>query len=560
MSNSVIGALRANLGLDSAQFNDGLKQAQSSLSKFAGYAKTGLMAAAAAGTAAVGALSLAVKGTIDAADDMSKAALKVGIPIEELSRLKYAADLSGVSFEGLQTSVGRLSRQMNDAKNGLASAAEPFEQLGIAVTNADGSLRSSSDVMKDIADRFATMPEGAEKTALAMELMGRSGANMIPMLNGGSEALGSLMAEAETFGQVFTQEMGSSAEAFNDNISRLTGTLGSLTAQITADLLPYLEQFSNWLVENAPQIRSWASTLIEGLTQIIEGFRNFMAFFREAGESFRAFIADARTGFESLKATVQQVAADILAAFKALPGQMLQIGRDIMAGLKDGITSAAAGVAESAKSAAMGAVNGVKSFLRIQSPSRVMYDLGVYTMEGLGNGMDSMSGTVESSAQSIASTVSSAFSGIIDGAKTVRQAIGELMQSLAKMALDNAFRSMFGGGGLLGGIGGILKGGIGKLFGFAQGGQFQVGGAGGIDSQLVAFRASPNETVSITKPGQERHGGMQVVKVVTEASKFFDTHVQEIAGGVSMGITRTGLEEQQRGSQAFQANYAKRFG
>jgi len=158
MADAVIGALRVNLGIDSAAFQNGLKQAQSGLQKFGSYAKTGLLAAGAAATAAAGAMGLMVRNTINTADEMSKTAQKIGIPIEELSRLRYAADLSGVSFEGLQTAVGRLSRQMNDARNGLASAKEPFDQLGVAVTNADGTLRGSSDVLKDIADRFSAMP------------------------------------------------------------------------------------------------------------------------------------------------------------------------------------------------------------------------------------------------------------------------------------------------------------------------------------------------------------------------------------------------------------------
>lgn len=76
-------------------------------------------------------------------------------------------------------------------------------------------------------------------------------------------------------------------------------------------------------------------------------------------------------------------------------------------------------------------------------------------------------------------------------------AITPLMNSL-KSGITSAFGS---GGGLS----------LGNLMGFANGGSFQVGGTGGIDSQLVAFRASPNERVTITKPGQEGGGGSSAV-------------------------------------------------
>src|SRR5215217_4421137 len=111
---AVIGALRVDLGLNSAGFTAGLRNAQMGMKNLGTTIRQGAVVAAAAAAAIGGALTLAVKGTIDAADDMSKAAQSIGVPIEELSRLKYAADLSGVAFEGLQGSIGRLSRNMRD--------------------------------------------------------------------------------------------------------------------------------------------------------------------------------------------------------------------------------------------------------------------------------------------------------------------------------------------------------------------------------------------------------------------------------------------------------------
>src|SRR5690606_5612264 len=139
--------------------------------------------------------------------------------------------------------VSRLAQRMNDAANGSKDASRAFEQVGVKVQNADGSLRPISDVLADIADRFAEMPDGTKKTALAMELMGRSGEKLIPLLNDGAEALHKLMQEADTFGAVFTDEMGAQAEAFNDNLTRLTGTFANLAAQLAKELLPYLSQF-----------------------------------------------------------------------------------------------------------------------------------------------------------------------------------------------------------------------------------------------------------------------------------------------------------------------------
>lgn len=99
--------------------------------------------------------------------------------------------------------------------------------------------------------------------------------------------------------------------------------------------------------------------------------------------------------------------------------------------------------------------------------------------------------------QSFGSSIAEAIKGTKSWSDVLKDVLGQIGQLLLKSA--------FGGGG--GGFGGFLSGLLGGLVGFADGGSFNVGGAGGIDSQVVAFRASPNENVSITKPGQERGGG-----------------------------------------------------
>lgn len=256
MAGGVIGNLRVNMGLDSGQFQAGLNQAQGSAEKFSKALKTTMVAAAAAVTAALGAIAVGVRSTLNSADELSKTASKIGIPIEELSKLKYAADMSGVSMQGLQTSVSRLSRNMSDAASGTGAGAKAFKALGINVKDADGKLKSSSAVMAEIADKLKGMPDGAKKTALAMEMMGKSGADMIPMLNGGSAALNELLSEAKDLGLEISESTGKAAEQFNDNISRMGYAVKGLTIGITAALAPALVvitdamvQFVKWILK-----------------------------------------------------------------------------------------------------------------------------------------------------------------------------------------------------------------------------------------------------------------------------------------------------------------------
>ena len=540
MASAVIGALRVNLGIDTAAFSDGLKKAESGLKKFGAMVQKGLVAGAAAAGAAMTGLGVAVKSTINAADDMAKSAQRFGIPIEELSRLKYAADLSGVSFNELGTGVRRLSQNMNDAAQGTGEGAKAFEQLGISVTDADGNLKSASEVMAEIADRFAAMPDGAEKTALAMDLMGRSGANMIPLLNGGADALNNLMAEADTFGQVFTAEMGAQAEAFNDNLSRLQGIFASIAARIAADLLPHLERFSEWLVENAPAIQQWASEIgnfmKDGVLELIEGFRATKAEIDAVIGAFQAF----NQWVQNVESRILQFSQSIIDTFQALPGQMMEIGGQIIDGLWQGISGMWESVKDQVSGIASGITDRFKSILGIRSPSRVMAEIGRNIIQGLSQGMEEMKGAVSGTVDGIVGGIENAFSSLgssisaaIQGTKEWKDVALDAIRSVANAILS----SMSFGGGF---FGTLFKGLLGGLIGFANGGSFTVGGTGGIDSQLVAFRATPGEMVDIRKPGQDRAEGIHVTfGLASDGALNIMPEVRSVSREESMAATES---------------------
>ena len=249
MASAVIGALRVNLGLDSAQFQNGMKGARKGLDDFGKKAAVAAAAVAAAATAMAAAFAVGIRKTIDAADEMGKTAQKFGLAVDELSRLKHAADLSGVSLQTLGTGLQRLSRNMLDAEIGLKAPQRAFDALQISIKNADGTLKSSADIMSEVADRFSRMEDGAAKTGIAMMLFGRSGAEMIPMLNQGSAGLKAMTDEADALGIVIDQKTSKAAENFNDNLTRLMRVKDGIYTKVAADLLPALETLSKRFLE-----------------------------------------------------------------------------------------------------------------------------------------------------------------------------------------------------------------------------------------------------------------------------------------------------------------------
>ncbi len=252
---AVIGSLRAILSANIGQFTEDLGKAGKNVDSFATRAKKASAGVAKAGAAIGAALaagatafSFAMKKVIDDADNLSKTAKSIGTTTESLSRLRYAADLSGVSFETLTNGVARLSRNMLQASQGLQAPKRAFDALGISVTNADGTLRDSEDVINDVADRFSKMDDGAAKTAIALEIFGRAGAKMIPLLNEGSSGIKKMTDEAADLGIVIDQNTGKAAEAFNDNLNRLGRIFQSIIIKVSARLLPTLVKMSDVLV------------------------------------------------------------------------------------------------------------------------------------------------------------------------------------------------------------------------------------------------------------------------------------------------------------------------
>lgn len=206
---------------------------------------TGGLVLGAAG--AVG-LGVAVKSAVNEMDKLSKTAQKVGVTTEALSALQYAAELADVDIGQLQGGMTRLVKAQAEVAAGTEKQTELFKSLGVEVLNADGSLRNADDVMADLADQFANMEDGATKTALAVQIFGRAGADLIPLLNGGAQGFRNAAAEAKSFGLIVSTEAGQAAEQFNDNITRMGKAMQGAGIQLATELLPVMNELSDRVV------------------------------------------------------------------------------------------------------------------------------------------------------------------------------------------------------------------------------------------------------------------------------------------------------------------------
>jgi hypothetical protein len=234
-----VSGIEVNITGNSSGLDRALGKAEGAISRFSKTAMAGL-----AGALSVGAFVAAGKAAINYADSIDEMAEKVGIAAEELSALTYAAKVNGVSTEQLQTGLTMLIRSMGEG-------AEKFDALGVSIYDSNGQLRSANDVLVDVAEKFSVMEEGVGKSQWALELFGRSGLNLIPVLNLGSKGLAKATEEARLFGRVVSGETAKSAAKFNDNLVRLQSAFDGLILEAIGPIIPQLVQLTETLLELA---------------------------------------------------------------------------------------------------------------------------------------------------------------------------------------------------------------------------------------------------------------------------------------------------------------------
>lgn len=239
----------------------------------------------------VGSMGALIKSSIDAADNMSKLSQKVGVNIEQLSGMAYAAELADVSAEQLGKGMGKLAKAMYEAAGDPNSGpAKTFRDLGVSVTDSAGKLRSTDGVMMDVAERIARMDDGARKTALAMEVFGKAGADLIPLLNSGKEGIKEATDEARRFGLVLSAEAGRQAEEFNDNLTRLKKQASGAALAFVKELLPAVNSLVGAMAKGGDMDESFIAKLARNTKEEIRVMQDSYVMYETLAKKSAAWV------------------------------------------------------------------------------------------------------------------------------------------------------------------------------------------------------------------------------------------------------------------------------
>lgn len=193
---------------------------------------------------------------------------KLGVASDDLQRFEYAAEIAGSSVEGMDAALGFLNKNMGKALDGNAASVETFAKLGVALKDAEGA-RPLADVFLDLGDALAGLGSQQERTAVSMELFGRGGAAILPLLKDGSKGVAELLAEADKLGIVMGGDFIAAADEAGDNLARFKAVSQGLKSQFALGLLPAftaiitkVTAFAAWAVRMAKSTTVVQSSLV----------------------------------------------------------------------------------------------------------------------------------------------------------------------------------------------------------------------------------------------------------------------------------------------------------
>lgn len=239
----VVNGLTSKLGI---QLPDSMKSSMNAMGSLDASSLAlagGFAAVAAAIVKAEKAMISMTKESAAFADNIITLSMQTGQSTQQLQEFAYASELIDVSVDTMQGSLTKLTNNMQDTMNGTGNAKASFDELGVSVTNADGSMRSANDVFYETIDALGKVKNETERDAMSMDIFGRSAQDLNPLIIQGSKTLKAYADEAHNMGYVLDDEALSALGAVDDAYQRLQKTQEGVKNQLTVEFAPYLEEF-----------------------------------------------------------------------------------------------------------------------------------------------------------------------------------------------------------------------------------------------------------------------------------------------------------------------------
>lgn len=450
----------------------------------------------------------AIGRSIELGDELNKAAIKAGLAGSAMSELAHAANMADVDLASLSTGLKFMQVNLSKIAEGSKEGEKTLAALGLRLDSIKG-LKADAQ-FELIAEKIASLKDPADRTRAAVEIFGRAGADLLPLFEQGAEGIRKAREEAKRLGIALSDEQIATLAEADDAIKRLSASFRGLSNVLVSAVGPTLSRTLDGftrIIQAAREGKTWIDLYREiraeqskaDRTGVIERPTTTAPGFGAADElqtiasAIEKAMKDAEEASKKAKEEAAKAAQEALRSFELDPETLDRIS------FEDWKRETVQATDEVVRAS--------------QDMDAELQRIGDDMQQSWEAATDELSTFADQAARNMQDAFADfLFDPFKDGINGMLKGFVNILRRMAAEAVaSKIFESLgFGsGGGGGGGLGGLFKSFTG-LFGFANGGQFKVGGSGGTDSQLVAFRASPNETVTVTRPDQ-RMGGPSIV-------------------------------------------------
>ena len=275
-----VGVVRYEVQLDDPSTDQNIDKTEKKLSsklggigkKVGGVAMKGIVvgsAALATGTVAAGKAMLDMAGDVSkTGDEIDKMSQKIGISAEAYQEWAYVFERSGADISGMQVGMKTLAGVITDAGKGSEGAQEKLAALGL--TFEDLSDMSQEDQFATIVTRLQDMESGAERTAVASDLLGRSATDMAAIFNMTAEDTQALIDETHEYGMIMSDDAVAASAAYQDSLTKVQHTMDGLKNKAAAAILPALTDVVNGIADIATGSKDADTVISDGINGIAD--------------------------------------------------------------------------------------------------------------------------------------------------------------------------------------------------------------------------------------------------------------------------------------------------
>ncbi len=295
------------------------------------------------GGAAVGGLlglAAAAKSAAGEIAQIGDAADRAQIDVDVYEQLAAALTIEGQSANGLESALSSLVRKAGEARAGIGEAVKTFDQLGVTLTNANGSRKSDAELIDEIADAFERLPDGATRAAFAQKIFEEGGRSLVTVLDEGSAGLDRVREQAQALGLLYGGELIRSAQEVNTQFGIQAQVVGVQLKSAFVQMAPVVADLTGRFAENLPAIVNFIERVATALGLIEESVEVLRARRAAIATEIGQINPDAATGQEridSLRRELEQadrLIAEAETRAEARAARAEQLRRQVEAGAR----------------------------------------------------------------------------------------------------------------------------------------------------------------------------------------------------------------------------------